>query len=194
MWTPKRPARTVGHPASVSSGKAGRIGDVYAIRATKKLLDRLKPPTVEASPVSTTVLGEWYATAVFWQPQVAVFVNERTLLPVLMPLAPAATLPTRFPQHLAETLAAHGVDATFIAAELAQMGDCQIARTANRSVLGIMNDFIRLAEAFCDHSPTPAELLPLALRLAGTPCGPLRGSHGSPDRELAALVGTGRRR
>lgn len=161
---------------------------MFVIRGTKKLLDRLKPAAVEVSPTSTTVLGDWYATAVFWQPQVAVFVNERTLLPVLMPLAPAATVLARFPQHLAETLTAHGVDQAFIAAELAQMGDCQIAKTANRSVLGIMNDFIRLAEAFCDHSPTPAELLPLALRLARTPCSPLYRSHTSPDRELAALV------
>jgi hypothetical protein len=161
---------------------------VYVIRATRKLLDRLKPATVEASPVSTTVLGAWYATAVFWQPQVALLVNERTLLPVLMPLAPAATLPARFPQHLAETLAAHDIDATFAAAELTQMDDWQIAKTASRSVLGIINDFIRLAEGYCDHSPTPAELLPLAVRLAGTPCSPLYRSHTSPDRELAALV------
>lgn len=32
------------------------------------------------------------ATALFWKPQVALLVNEPTLLPVLMPLAPAATL------------------------------------------------------------------------------------------------------
>ncbi len=163
---------------------------MYVIRGTRKLLDRLKPAAVEASPVSTTVLGAWYATAVFWQPQVALLVNERTLLPVLMPLAPATTLPARFPQHMADTLAAHGVDATFIAAELAQMDDCQIAKTASRSVLGIMNDFIHLAEASRGHSPTPPDLPDLAAWLARTPCSPLYRSHTSPDRELAALVET----
>jgi hypothetical protein len=38
---------------------------------------------------STMALGDWYATALSWRPQVALFVNEATLLPVLMPMAPA---------------------------------------------------------------------------------------------------------
>lgn len=38
---------------------------------------------------STIVLGQWYATAVSWKPQVALFANEGTLLPVLTPLASA---------------------------------------------------------------------------------------------------------
>ena len=83
---------------------------------------------------SSTALGSWYATALFWKPQVALFVNESTLVPVLMPLAPAATVIDRFPAALAT-----------------------------------------LPEA-------------LGLRLAQTPCGPLFGRHGSPDRELAALT------
>ncbi|MGH3826906.1 MAG: DUF6933 domain-containing protein, partial [Pseudonocardiaceae bacterium] len=61
------------------------------VRATKKLLDRLDPPGPDAGPASTTLLGDWYATALFWRPQVALLVSEVTLLPVLMPLAPAAT-------------------------------------------------------------------------------------------------------
>lgn len=67
------------------------------VRATKKLLDRVGPPNAEPDAESTTLLGQWYATALFWRPQVALFVNELTLLPVLMPLAPAATLLNRFP-------------------------------------------------------------------------------------------------
>lgn len=162
---------------------------MYVIRATKKLLDRIKPATVAATPASTTVLGDWYATAVFWQPQVAVLVNERTLLPVLIPLAPATSLPARFPQHLADALAAQGTDAAFVAAELAQMRDWQVTKTNSRTVLGVMNDFIHLAEAYRNHSPTMHNLPALAARLATTPCGPLRARHGSPDRELAALIG-----
>jgi hypothetical protein len=60
------------------------------VRATKKLLDRIGPPNLGEGEEPTTLLGQWYATAVFWKPQVALFVNEPTLLPVLMPLAPAA--------------------------------------------------------------------------------------------------------
>jgi hypothetical protein len=38
------------------------------------------------------MLGSWYATVLLWKPQVALLVNEKTLLPVLMPLAPAKDL------------------------------------------------------------------------------------------------------
>jgi hypothetical protein len=98
-------------------------------------------------------LGQWYATALFWNPQVALLVNETTLLPVLMPLAPAATLPTRVAQQVATVLAAHGTPNTIIDEELQHMRDCRVARTANRSVVGIMNEFTYLAKAYRDDDP-----------------------------------------
>ena len=83
---------------------------MYTLHCTKKLLERIKPATIEAGgALGTTSLGNWYATALFWKPQVALLVNEKTLLPVLMPLAPATDLATRFPEQLASVLAAHGV-------------------------------------------------------------------------------------
>jgi hypothetical protein len=157
------------------------------VRATKKLLDRIGPPSLSEGEQSTTMLGQWYATAVFWKPQVALFVNEATLLPVLMPLAPAATLLARFPQQVATVLAAHGTPDTIISAELQQMRDRRLAKTANRSVVGVMNEFTYLAETYRDNTPEP-DLLVLAMRLATTPCGPLYGKHVSPDRELDALL------
>ena len=71
----------------------------FTIHATKKLLDRVKQPVVDPLDAATE-LGNWYATALFWKPQVALLVNERTLLPVFMPLAPATTLAQRFPDEL----------------------------------------------------------------------------------------------
>jgi len=70
---------------------------VLIVCATKKLLARLGSPTLQDGEHSTTLLGQWYATALPWRPQVALLVNEPTLLPVLMPLAPAATLLARIP-------------------------------------------------------------------------------------------------
>lgn len=157
------------------------------MRATKRLLDRIGPPNLDDDEQSTTLLGQWYATALFWKPQVALFVNEPTLLPVLMPLAPAATLLTRFPQQLAAVLAAHRTPEAIIRAELRQMHDHRLAKTANRSVLGIMNDFTRLAETHRAHTPAP-DLLALAMQLATTPCSPLYSKHISPARELDALM------
>jgi hypothetical protein len=160
---------------------------VLIVRATKKLLQRVGPPTLQEGEQSTTLLGQWYATALSWKPQVALLVNEPTLLPVLMPLAPAATWPARIAQQVARVLAAHGTPTTILEEELQHMRDCRLARTANRSVVGIMNEFTYLAEAYRDHDPGQ-DLLDLAVRLATTPCGPLYTKNVSPDRELAAFL------
>ena len=162
----------------------GQHGRVLIVRATKKLLDRIGSPSL-GEEESTTVMGQWYATALFWKPQVALFISEPTLLPVLMPLAPAATLLARFPRQAAATLAAHGTPQAVIDEELHQMRNYRLAKTANRSVVGIMNEFTYLAEAYRDDTP---DLLALAMRLAATPCGPLYSKHVSPDRELASLL------
>jgi hypothetical protein len=140
---------------------------VLIVRATKKLLDRIGPPNVNDGEQSTTMLGPWYATAVFWKPQVALFVNEPPLLPVLVPLAPATTLLARFPQQAATVLAAHGTPDTIIGAELRQMHERRRTKTANRSVVGMMNEFTYLAEVYCGDTPAP-DLLGLAMRLATT--------------------------
>jgi hypothetical protein len=44
------------------------------------------PVAATDDDASTTVLGDWFATALFWKPQVALLVNHRTLLPVFRPL------------------------------------------------------------------------------------------------------------
>lgn len=121
------------------------------LHCTKKLLDRIKRTVIDPSPVSGGVLSNWYATALFWKQQLALLVHEETLLPVLMPLAPASTLAERFPAHLAAVLHALNVDASFIAAQVAAMSEVQYAKTSNRSVLGIMNQFSYLAEGYREY-------------------------------------------
>ncbi len=157
------------------------------IRGTKKVLDRLGGVTAATHERSTTRLGDWYVNVLFWRPQVALFVSETTLLPVLVPFAPAATLIDRFPIALVAQLQAHEVPRSFTEAELAEMQPRRLAKTASRSLLGVMNEFKYLAEV---HAKPDGEfnLLALSMRLAETPCGPLYKRHISPDRELAALV------
>jgi hypothetical protein len=166
-------------------GPGGQNGLVLTVRATRKFLDRLGPVTPGADQSPTTLLGDWYGTAWFWRPQVALLVSEVTLLPVLMPLAPAGTLLERLGPELAAVLAAHGAPADFIDAEVRQMDPVRLARTASRSVVGIMNEYTRLADAWRQDSP---DLLALEVRRAAVPCSPLYKRHISPDRELTALV------
>ncbi|MBC7760601.1 MAG: hypothetical protein H7201_02140 [Candidatus Saccharibacteria bacterium] len=162
---------------------------MYTLHCTQKLLDRIKQPVVDVPPAPTTSLGNWYAHAMFWTPQVALLVNERTLLPVLMPLAPAATLPMRFPTHLAIALRELGINAEFVASEIEAMSEAAIAKTANRRVLGTMNEFAFLADGYRQYLESP-DLLLLSLKLSDTPCGPLKGN--SPARVLREVVAGGR--
>ncbi len=148
---------------------------MYYLHCTKKLLDRVRPSAIETTVTaseSTTALGNWYAAALFWKPQLALLVNETSLLSVMMPLAPAAQLAERLPAHLVEVLAMLGVSKSFIDHEIAQMNSARYARTANRSVLGVMKEFVFHAETYRDyhdeHDP-----LTLSLRLAHTPMSPL---------------------
>lgn len=160
---------------------------MFTMFATKKLLDRIKPSAIALDGASNTLLANWYATVLFWKPQVALLVHEKTLLPVFMPLAPATDLATRFPKQLASVLAAHGVPQQFIDHELAQMNEVQYAKTSNRGVVGIMNQFTYLAEGYREYLETK-DLLALSLRLSETPCSPLYKSAVSPNRELLLLV------
>jgi hypothetical protein len=160
---------------------------VFVVHGTKKFLERVKSPMAGPGDVSTTALGAWYANVLFWKPQVALFVNEATLIPVLMPLAPAATVVKRFPDELRTVLQALEVDRRFTEPELQQMDDYRLAKTNSRSVLGSMNDFASMAERGRHINPE-VDLLTLSVRLAGTPCTPLRDRGVFPDIALRALV------
>jgi hypothetical protein len=97
------------------------------------------------------------------------------------------TIFERFVPALSTLLSAHGASPAFTGAEAEEMAERRVAKTTNRSVVGIMNEFTFLAEA---HAADLGglDLLELSLRLAKTPCGPLYKRHISPDRELAALL------
>jgi hypothetical protein len=104
-----------------------------------------------------------------------------------MPLAPASSLAHRFPRALAEVLAAHEVPHAFIDAELVHMGHITYAKTASRSVLGVMNEFVFLAGVYRGN-PTIRNLSDLSLRLAQTPCSPLYKGPVTPRQALKDLV------
>jgi len=162
---------------------------MFYLHCTKKLLDRLKPEVVP-SGTGTTCLGSWYATALLWKPQLALFVNEGTLLPVLMPLAPASGTAARFPRFLAHVLAAHGVQPSFIERELPEMQEVRCSKTTNRSVVGIMTQFSHFAEGY-RGSDEMNDLVALSIRLARMPCSPLYKGAVFPDKALRELVGAG---
>ncbi|GAA1309244.1 DUF6933 domain-containing protein [Saccharothrix xinjiangensis] len=155
------------------------------VRATRKLLRLAGPPTAPDDDRGTTLLGPWYATVLFWRPRVVLLVNETTLLPVLLPLAPAATLTGRLAERIGTVLTSLDAPSAIVDRERRHMQTTQLGVTANRSVVGVMTDFARLAQIHHDDDPT-VDLVALAVRLAATPCSPLYRRNISPDRELAA--------
>lgn len=157
------------------------------VRGTKKLRDRVKGAPAGDGDESTTSLGDWFATALFWRPHVALLVNSRTLLPVFLELAPAAALVERAPAEIEAVLRRHGVGEEFLAAECAAMREVRIAPTNNRSIVGVMNEFAFHGEYLWKEGGQ--DLRWLSLRMASLILGPLHDRAGSPDRELAAFVG-----
>jgi hypothetical protein len=158
------------------------------IHGTKKFLDRVGRPTVEPDAASTTALGSWFATVMFWRPQAALFVNVQTLLPVFLPLAPGTL------RLLVLARATGCIWGEFVVDERAvdlvcaeHLVETHAEPLRHRRRLGSMNDFIYMAEAGRERGRDD-DLLTLSVRLAHTPCGPLRDRTGWPDLELRALV------
>lgn len=104
---------------------------MLVLRGTKKLRDHVKAAAPDPAAESTTVLGDWFATALLWRPQVALLVNERTFVPV--PLAPAATLVARAPAAIEAVLRRHGAPETFLEAERRAMAEVGCAARASPS-------------------------------------------------------------
>jgi hypothetical protein len=89
---------------------------------------------------------------------------------------------------LATVLRALGVDDQFISQEVGAMTEFVTAKTSNRSVPVTMNVFSFLAKTYRDMMET-SDLLALALRLADTPCSPIK--YNSPARVMQDLVAGG---
>ena len=158
---------------------------MIVVHGTRAFRGRVPGPAVAPGERSTTVLGAWYATVLRWRRPAALLVNELTLLPLVMPLAPARTLLHRLPDALAGVLSAHRVPAQLVEAERAEALEHRLAATADRSLVGVLNEFAYLADLYRAEN---LDLVRLSMRLATTPCGPLFQRHVSPDRELAALI------
>jgi hypothetical protein len=144
---------------------------VFILRCTKKVLDRLPPSSADdAEHVSSTKMGDWTANLFFiGRQQIVLGVNNRTLLPVLLPSAPNKTFIARFVEAAGEILMAVGIDRKVVLAEMAAMGECIVAPTNDRRVLGTINDFGRALDFYLDGRPLPE----VALHLAEAPCSPI---------------------
>jgi len=94
---------------------------------------------------------------------------NKSLLPVLLPTAPAKSLLPRFTEAAGEMLMALGVARQKVLSGMGAMNDYISAPTNERRVLGTINDFGRMLEVYLDGRPLPE----VALHLVEAPCSPI---------------------
>ncbi len=137
--------------------------------------------------MSSTALGDWYANLVrIGARQLVLCTSEQGLLPVVLGARDVRSeLGTSLRKTLRRLLGQIGVTADQVEAELQEMGEYKIGRTASRVVLGSMNDFTVGVDAALHMHPTMS-LEQLSLELADTPCGPLAYSH--PAEQAKSLL------
>lgn len=147
---------------------------MLTIRATVKLLKKLKLEPDESPISSTGRLGDWYCNFLTVnRQQLLLCVSEKTLLPVVIYAKNQKSLPEHLIHELENSLKDAGIHLEKIVSELSEMKQITFAKTANRQVLGSMNDFKKLLEAVF----VPGTTLKDAVKfLADTPCGPLKMS------------------
>jgi hypothetical protein len=159
---------------------------MFTLRCTARLRKRLGTTEDTPSTPPSTKLGDWYAHLLFTRPQLVLCVSERTLLPVLIPARDHRLLVPRLRDAVGQMLSALAVGDAAVASEQEAMKDAVIGKTVSRQVLGSMNDFVRMLDSYRGAG----SLLEVSLRLAETPCGPLRmsGPRDETIRVFALLM------
>lgn len=160
---------------------------MFTLRCTQKLLSRLNStPDPEPTPPDT-VLGDWYANLIrVGRIQVVLAVSDRSLLPVVVPAREGRALVQRLCAALEPILTAIGVQAADATAELGAMQHWAFGKTANRRVLGSLNDLAYQLQVGLLHFPDRT-LHEQSLWLAKTPLKVI--DYGAPDQAtLAAFV------
>jgi len=161
-----------------------RLITVFVLRCTQKLLDRLNAtPDPESAPPDT-VLGDWYANMIrVGRIQVVLAVSERSLLPVVVPARDGRALVQRLCEALEPMLTAIGVSSDEATAERGAMQHWSVGKTANRRVLGSLNDLAFQLQVGLFDFPDRT-LLAQSLWLAKTPLKVI--DYGAPDQATLA--------
>jgi hypothetical protein len=151
---------------------------MITLRCTHKPLRRGLTESPQGELAATTPLGDWYANVLVTRPQhLLLCISERTLLPVVVPAKGICGLPARLAEALPPILAALSIPPASVQAECAHMREHRIGRTANRRVLGSLNELMFPPNIACTTTPND--------RCSITRC----GSHRPP----AKASGTTRR-
>lgn len=166
---------------------------MVTLRATAKVLRHLSrsPEPVERSD---TALGDWYVnrTVVDRQP-LLLLISSSSLLPILDRARDVRHLPKRLPALVTGRLERLGIPRPVIQAEVAAMVPVEVAKTVDRSVLGVLVDFAKSLPYYVGPGSLDAPALRRAESLlADTPCYAGRSYEQVvfPKRKAPELLGT----
>ena len=158
---------------------------MLTLRCTLSLLKQLGSGAgVGAESPPSGLLGDWDAKVVAARPQRLVLcTNERTLLCVVVPFAPARELRQRFGAAAQRLIQRLPVSPALVDREVAALNDIAFGRATNRSVRSSMTHFGYAVDAWL-ASDRPRDLDALSLWLCDTPCFPLRTTWPWLEAEL----------
>jgi len=119
------------------------------IRPTASLAKRMKEKLESNDETSITRMGDWYANdIVLNRKQFILCASSTSRLAAVLDAAPYATFPDRLPDAVSGVLRAIGVEESKIQEERVQMNEFKLAKTANKSILGSLNEYKFQLEAF----------------------------------------------
>ena len=165
-------------------------GTLVHLRATQKVLRYLPPLSEEGGP-SDTALGDWYVTRVVVdRVPLLVLVSSVSLLALVIRAQDLRTLPERLPDLVRRRLRRLGMGAEVAEAEVRAMSPVLVAKTWDRSVLGVVVDFGKLMSHLLPDVWNEGDFIHIEAHFAGTPCFASRRFEDTifPEREAIRLL------
>jgi Domain of unknown function (DUF6933) len=149
---------------------------MITLRCTQKLQRFLGIVPASMLELTTATLGDWYANLV---PTVSgdliVFVNEKSLLTVAIPIEESNNLIPLFRLRVANLLGLIGINPIEIINELCHYDQVQFGKTASRRILGSMNDITLQYQIMAEDAESKKDLSlsKAELNLSQLPCKPI---------------------
>ena len=113
---------------------------MVTLRFTRRLLDFMGFDPIPEPESPTAALGDWYANIIeTTRGELAVFVNERTLLSIAVEQKQFGEIIPTFVQRLHNLLCVLQLPQSEIQREMQEIGDIQVALVKNQRVTGFLN-------------------------------------------------------
>ena len=162
---------------------------MVTLRLTHKLQKLLDIDLTEQPKPTTSKLGDWYANLVpTCAGDLVIFVNEKTLLSVAIPIWESENLLLLFRLRVENLLGMIGIQSKAIDHELSHYSHIQFGNTRSRSVLGSMNDFAFQYQVIAEEAENKAHLSlsNAEYKLSQMPCKPI--DYRTPSEVVMELL------